>query len=135
VTTDDRAQRLAELADRTDILDCMHRYTRGMDRLDRDLVRSAYHDDAVDDHIGFSGPVEAFLDWAFEYHSGQVRHQHYITNHTVELDGDQAHAETYFLVEWATNPGSLLPVGGSTAGGTVARNRTDASFQRPLVII
>jgi hypothetical protein len=172
VTTDERAQRLVELADRTDILDCMHRYTRGMDRLDRDLVRSAYHDDAVDDHVGFSGPVEGFLDWAFEYHSGQVRHQHYITNHTVELDGDQAHAETYFLfvgterdpeaalmvfggryvdrlerrdgrwaivvrrclVEWATNPVSLLPVEGSAAGGTVARDHTDASFQRPLVI-
>ena len=35
--------------DREAITDCLYRYTRGIDRLDRDLVRSAYHDDAVDD--------------------------------------------------------------------------------------
>jgi hypothetical protein len=160
------------LADRAAILDCMHRYTRGMDRLDRALARSAYHEDAVDDHVGYSGPVEGFLDWAFAYHARQVRHQHYISNHHVDLDGDTAHAETYFtfvgtepqadapltvfggryvdrlerrdgrwaivvrrfLVEWATNPASLLPVGGAGLGGTIARDATDASYQRPLAI-
>jgi hypothetical protein len=40
--------KLQDLADRADILDCMYRYARGMDRLDRALLRSAYHDDAVD---------------------------------------------------------------------------------------
>ena len=84
------------LVDRTQILDCLHRYTRGMDRLDRELARSAYHDDAIDDHGGFVANVEDFLDWAFEYHSKQVRHQHYVSNHFVELDGDTAHAETYY---------------------------------------
>lgn len=48
---DDTAQeRLRQLADRLDIVDCLRCYTQGMDRLDRDLVRSAHHhhDDAVD---------------------------------------------------------------------------------------
>ena len=118
-----------------------------MDRLDRALARSAYHEGAIDDHVGFVGEVDDFLDWAFAYHGGQVRHQHYVTNHYVELDGDEAHAETYYmfigterdpaapltvfggryvdrferrqgkwgiavrlcLVEWATDPKSLLP--------------------------
>ncbi len=31
------------------------------------------------------------------YHSTQTRYQHYLLNHTVELDGDEAHAETYYL--------------------------------------
>jgi hypothetical protein len=161
---------IEELSDRAEILECMHRYTRGMDRLDRALVRSAFQDDAVDDHIGYRGPVEGFVDWAFEYHATQVRHQHYISNHTVEIDGDEAHAETYYmfvgtertegvpltvfggryvdrlerregrwaivvrrcLVEWATSPTSRLPVEGAGLGGTVARDGSDASYDRPL---
>ena len=89
--------RLGELVDRAEILDCLHRYTRGMDRLDRELARSAYHDDAIDVHRDIVKPVDEFLDWAFAYHAEQTRHQHHITNHTVELDGDTAHTETYYV--------------------------------------
>lgn len=92
--SDDSLQRLA---DRADIIDSLHRYARGMDRRDRDLARSAYHEDAIDDHAGFVGDVEGFLDWSFGYHENQLRHQHYVTNHHVELDGDQAHVESYFI--------------------------------------
>jgi len=91
------ARRLSDIADRAEILDCLNRYARGMDRHDRDLARSAYHDDAIDDHLGFSGPVDDFLDWAFTYQERGVRHQHYIGNHLAEIDGDSAHAETYFF--------------------------------------
>jgi hypothetical protein len=89
-------RRLLEQLDRAEILDCLTRYARGMDRLDRELARSAYHAGAVDDHVGFVGEVDDFLDWAFAYHGGQVRHQHYLSNCSVELDGDVAHAETYY---------------------------------------
>jgi hypothetical protein len=68
-----------------------------MDRRDRALLRSAYHDGAVDDHIGFVGEVDDFIDWAFAYHSMQTRYQHYIINHTAEVSGDEAHAETYYI--------------------------------------
>ena len=171
---DDHTERkLLERLDRAEILDCITRYTRGMDRLDRALARSAYHEGAIDDHVGFVGEVDDFLDWAFAYHGSQVRHQHYITNHYAELDGYQAHAETYYmfigtesdpaapltvfggryvdrferrdgkwgiavrlcLVEWATDPKSLLPADASdflAATGTVARNATDSSYERPL---
>ena len=84
------------IVDRAQFPDGVHRYTRGMDRLDRELARSAYHDDAVDDHGGFVATVEEFLDWAFDYHAKQIRHQHYVSNHSVELDDDTAHAETYY---------------------------------------
>jgi hypothetical protein len=87
---------LETIVDRAQILDCLHRYTRGMDRLDRELARSAYHADAIDDHGGFVANVDDFLDWAFEYHANQIRHQHYVSNHSVELDGDTAHTETYY---------------------------------------
>jgi hypothetical protein len=109
----DRDPALRALLDRAEILDCLHRYTRGMDRMDRDLARSAYHDGAVDDHAGLVADVDAFLDWAFEYHSHQVRHQHHLSNVTIDLgavgpladpradraDGptDIAHVESYYM--------------------------------------
>ena len=106
--------KVQELADRAEILDCLHRYTRGMDRLDRELARSAYHDDAIDIHLTIVATVDAFLDWAFKYHAKQSCHQHYITNHTVELDGDTAHAETYYLFV-GSYPNDERPV--TVAGG------------------
>src|SRR5262249_48937285 len=57
-----RTAKLDALLDRAEILDCIHRYTRGIDRHDRQLVRSAYHDGAIDEHGGFVGPVDDFLD-------------------------------------------------------------------------
>ncbi|CAN5827083.1 nuclear transport factor 2 family protein [soil metagenome] len=96
-TTDLTNERLQDLVDRADIYDCMLRYARGMDRRDRALVRSAYHDDAIDEHVGFVGPVDDFIDWAFAYHRTQTRYQHYLQNHRADLDGDSAHSETYYL--------------------------------------
>jgi len=98
MTTDAEIRgQLRQLTDRMEIHDCMQRYTRGIDRQDRTLLRSAYHDDAVDDHVGFVGHVEDFIDWAFAYHAMQTRYQHYLLNHTADVNGDEAHAETYYL--------------------------------------
>jgi len=85
------------LVDRSAITDCLHRYARGMDRHDREMVRSVYHDDAIDVHGSQAFGVENFIDWAFAYHAEQLHHQHYLTNITIELDGDTAHSETYYL--------------------------------------
>jgi hypothetical protein len=93
----DLAARVRELTDRAEIRECMMRYARGMDRRDREVLRSAYHDGAIDDHVGFVGDVDDFIDWAFAYHATQTRYQHYLLNHTAELAGDTAHAETYYL--------------------------------------
>jgi len=94
---EDLRSRVDRLADRAEIYDCMQRYARGIDRQDRALLRSAYHDGAIDDHVGFVGDVNDFIDWALAYHSNQTRYQHYLLNHSVDSDGDEAHAETYYL--------------------------------------
>jgi hypothetical protein len=52
-----------ELVAREEIRDVLFRYTRGIDRLDLDLVRSCYHADAHDNHGAFRGDVDGFLDW------------------------------------------------------------------------
>lgn len=91
-------QRLQALVDRQDILDCVTRYCRAVDRFDREMLLSVYHEDAIDDHGSFVGGREGFADWALAYHrEHQLSHHHMIFNHSVELDGDQAHAETYWL--------------------------------------
>ena len=92
------ATRLQELLDRQDILDCIHRYCRAVDRFDRELLLSVYHPDAIDDHGMFVGGPEAFADWAFGYHSTyQHLTHHIVTNHLCDLQGDAAHTETYWL--------------------------------------
>ena len=86
------------LIDRQEILDCELRYCSGVDRFDREMLLSAYHPGAIDDHGAFVGTAEKFVDWAFAYHRKyQHGHKHYILNHRCELDGDTAHAETYWL--------------------------------------
>jgi hypothetical protein len=98
MTVDDELRNQAKrLTDRAEIYDCMQRYARGIDRQDHALLRSAYHDGAVDDHVGFVGVVDDFIDWALADHSKQTRYQHYLLNHNADIDGDEAHAETYYL--------------------------------------
>lgn len=90
--------RVQELLDRQEILDCIYRYCRGMDRLDADIVASAYHPDAVDNHGSFTGLAEQFIEWAFTgLRLNQHGHHHYVMNHTCELDKNVAHTETYYL--------------------------------------
>jgi ketosteroid isomerase-like protein len=87
-----------EMKDRQEIMDCLHRYTRGVDRFDRDLMLSAYHPDARDEHGAAEGVAADFCDWAIGWHgAAQTMHHHTITNVTIELEGDSAHVESYYL--------------------------------------
>jgi ketosteroid isomerase-like protein len=101
------------LADRQAIRDCLATYCRGVDRLDRELLISVYHDDAVDDHGVFVGSREEFADWALAHHARhQNATQHIITNHTCELDGDVAHTETYWMMAAMNKQGAPLNLSG-----------------------
>lgn len=92
------SQRLQQLIDRQDILDCLTRFSRGMDRFDEDLFVSAFHPDAeIAGGIFVGGPVDLY-HWAANMHEqGQVATHHNLLNHTVDIDGDVAHCETYYL--------------------------------------
>ena len=43
-------KKLRELIDRQEIWQVLQNYGRGLDRFDRELLRSCYFDDAIDDH-------------------------------------------------------------------------------------
>jgi len=94
----DTLARLQKLLDRQDILDCLNRFSRGMDRFDRELFLSAFHADAVIAAGPFVGDPVALYDWARKLHDhGQSATHHNLLNHTCDLDGDVAHTETYYL--------------------------------------
>lgn len=172
-------ERMRELVDRQDILDCIHRCARGMDRHDAALIASAYHAYAFDDHGTFRGSAAAFIehvngiDGVGGAHANFVSHQHLVLNHVAEIDGDEAHTETHYLffgelraapriqvaggryidrferrdgrwaiaarrvvMEWSTELADAADMGSShyvnfTRG---TWDRTDVSYQRPLVV-
>jgi len=94
----DDSARLAGLLDRQDILDCLVRFSRGMDRFDRDLFLSAFHPDAVIAAGEFVGGPEDLYDWASALHEqGQTATHHNLLNHSCDIDSDTAHTETYYL--------------------------------------
>ena len=87
--TTDLERRINDLGDRQAIRDCLASYCRAVDRMDRELLLSCYHPDALDDHGIFVGGPEAFADWVFDLQGRmQTSTQHIITNHLCELAGD-----------------------------------------------
>lgn len=108
-----RLARLPELLDRQDIFDCIKRVSRGIDRFDRDLFLSAYHPDAVIDAGKFvSDPATTFDGGRALHAAGQSTTLHHLTNHVCEVDGNVAHAETYYLYVGRNHDASNWAAGG-----------------------
>jgi hypothetical protein len=94
---------LQELKDDRDIRALLYRYCRGIDRADVDMVRSVYLSESYDDHGTFKGSGYDFAAFAVEKLSRQyVATMHALHNCTVEVDGDKAAAETYFVAYQVT---------------------------------
>ncbi len=104
--------KLCDMLDRQAIWQVLQRYGRGLDRLDVELARSCYFDDATEDHGHFVGPPDAFIEWANAVSRRFLSTQHAVMNHYCELAGDDAYAETYFqFTGVASQPPHLLSVG------------------------
>ncbi len=86
---------LRRVVDQLAIRDLIFRYARGIDRRDFDLVRSCYHQDAIDDHGSYHGDVEGFIAYLSQNPGGSERSMHFLGNQLIEIDGETAHAETY----------------------------------------
>ena len=93
--TAEEVARLRDLLDKQSIEEVILRYCRGIDRMDRALVRSCYHDDAVDVHGSFSGNPDEYVDWAFRVIARHAATFHFIGNVLIELEGRRARAESY----------------------------------------
>jgi hypothetical protein len=107
------ATEIRRLLDKEAIREASLRYTRGIDRHDDGIMAQAYHSDATDDHGAYVGDPVGFIAHAKKAHSRDWDvHHHYITNQTIDLDGDTAHVETYFLAALRRKSGPVDMVGG-----------------------
>lgn len=94
---DNESAMLQELWDRKEIEGALLRYTRGLDRLDIELYRSAFTADGLDHHGPARTPEEFLEEWLPKQPDREVT-EHIVSNLTIEIDGDTAHAESYHLV-------------------------------------
>ena len=89
--------RMALVADKLDCSELVARVARAIDRCDADLLRSLFHRDATDDHGIFSGTAAEFVGWVIPLLRTMKRTQHVIGQVLIEIDGDCASGESYFV--------------------------------------
>lgn len=75
----------------------VYRLARGIDRCDEALLRSVFHPDATDDHGMFKGSAADFVTWVLPLLATMERTQHFIGNVLIEVAGDTAAGESYFI--------------------------------------
>ncbi|MEU6643414.1 nuclear transport factor 2 family protein [Saccharomonospora sp. NPDC046836] len=94
-----------QLLDREAIREALHRYCRGVDRVDVDAIRSAYWPDAEDHHGEYVGGPEGLIERVIEGYSPTDHVVHSICNTSIALRGDQADVEAYFIALHALEVG------------------------------
>jgi len=90
--------RLQAAVDKSEIMDILAKFARGLDRLDENLLRSVLHHDATLD-LGpgiFQGAGGDYVRWALGVFQGVRSSHHMIGNTRIELEGDAALVESYF---------------------------------------
>jgi hypothetical protein len=71
-------------------------YSRGLDRLDAELLRSVFFDDAHCEYGFYNGPPAAFVDFAMQALATHAANHHMVGNALIEVEGDEAFGEIYF---------------------------------------
>lgn len=92
--------RVQAMVDKSEIVDLLTTFARGLDRIDENLLRSVLHPDATLD-LGpgiFQGTGNDYVTWVMGVLQGVKSSHHLIANVGVELEGDTALVESYFHV-------------------------------------
>jgi len=92
--TDPRA---AQWLDKLDCQELVMKLARGIDRCDAELISSAFWPDATDDHGIFEGAAKDFVPWVLAVLKGMERTSHQICNVLVDVRGERAFGESYFV--------------------------------------
>ena len=106
---------LQALIDKQALHELVLTYCRACDRRDFVLLRSLYHDDAVDDHGAmFRGSADEYVAWLPQVLAHFEATVHSISNALFEVRGDEAQGELYALAYHRTHaPGAReLLIGG-----------------------
>lgn len=96
------------------ITEVIHRYCRGMDRMDRELTLSCWHPGGTDDHAPlYCGSATGFIDWLWPVHAAMMSTRHVVSNILIDVQGDAATSETYWTVTLRTHgPKGLVDIVG-----------------------
>ena len=96
------------------ITEVIYRYSRALDRMDRELALTIWHADGTADYgpTMFQGTGAGFVDWVWPAHESMLGHSHQIGNVLIEVDGDRAGSEAYVTATlWgAFEPGVLTTI-------------------------
>ena len=80
-------------------------YCRAVDRRDLALLRSLYHDDAIDDHGAmFCGSPDDYIAWLPSMLERWEATLHLIANMVFVIDGDEAEGELVVIASHRTPP-------------------------------
>lgn len=98
---------LAEALDRIALQKLVWAYCHGIDRRDFDLVRSLYHDDAVDDHGAmFCGSPDEYVAWLPAMLANWQATSHVIQAMNFLIAGDEAEGELVTMAWHRTADGT-----------------------------
>ncbi len=91
----------AQVVDERDVLDTVHRFAAGMDLRDWVAYRAVFADEVVVDYTSYRGgevvtvAADAWVERVRRRFSTMLATQHSLTNHRIEVDGDDALCRTY----------------------------------------
>ena len=72
------------------------KYCRALDRLDADLMRSVFFDDAYCEYGFYNGEPGRFVEFAMGALGDHVANHHMLGNVLIDVEGDEAFGEVYF---------------------------------------
>ncbi len=108
----DKQTQIDAMLDKQEIYDCMVRMSRGTDRCDKALFVSGFHADSVVTAGPFVGNPSDLYDWAAKFQQDMYTATlHKLHQMHCELDGDDAHAETYYFFVGCMGENNLLAGG------------------------
>jgi hypothetical protein len=90
--------RVIHLTHREEIAEMYWRYTRGLNRHDMELLRSAFWPDGQVNYGSNSwASHEWTVSWERNFLRGLASQAHHLTNMTMDINGDIAHVESYLI--------------------------------------
>ena len=126
---------LADLAAEAGIRRALYRYCRGVDRGDADMIASAYHENADENHGAFHGTGREFAEHLVPLMDKAPENSgHHITNVLIDRTGDEANVESYFIAFHAQDDGGRAFVTGRYLDRFACRNGAWKIVRREVVI-
>lgn len=125
------------MIDKQKLADLVYNYCRGVDRRDFVLLRSLYHDDAIDDHGHmFCGSADEYIAWLPGNLAPFESTVHSVSNMLFVVDGDRANGELYANAyhRTAARPSEEIIIGGRYLDQYERREGVWKFFRRSLVM-